>query len=200
MIVEQWHTLVPDNHKLPLSGSPRRMRYRLTNCHHSESTPSYFDSVRKDKHRLCGCRSIGAQYFVGTQKWKYTQGSGSLSSRFPLLASENRDGGEVQKHEEQTILIGKSKEWIDSEKYSGAAWLNSVIDIARLSILLPLKYLIVMPLLWTLSRLKDGLKSPEAVLEELKANKEGSLDAATVARVFKTVGRSSPDLVVKVRA
>lgn len=195
MIVEQWHTLLPDNYKLPLSASPRRMSHRLTKCHHSGPLHSYFDSVRKDKQQLGSRRGIGVQYFVGTQKWRYTKGSGRLL----LLASENRDGDDIiQRDQKQTILLGKSKEWIDSKKYSGAAWLNSVIDIARLSVLLPLKYLIVMPLLWTLNRLKDGLKSPEAVLEELKENKEGSLDAATVAKVFKTVGKSSPDLVVKV--
>ena len=197
MIVEQWHSLVPDNFKLPLSGSPRRMSYRLTNCHNAGPIHSYLNSVRKDKQRLGSRRGIGVQYFVGTQKWRYTQGSGSLL----LLASENREGDGVPQNDvKHNILLGKGKEWIDSRKYSGAAWLNSVIDIARLSILLPLKYLIVMPLLWTLNRLKDVLKSPEAVLEELKENKEGSLDAATVARVFKTVGKSSPDLVVKVWA
>lgn len=193
---------MPDNYKLPLSETiPRRMHNKLTHCRRSVSIHSYFDTIRNEKHRLGGCRSIGRHFLVGTQSWRYTQDSCILSGRSALFAAASRDGDDVGRNDDrQNILLEQRKEWIDPKKYSGAAWLNSVIDIARLSILLPLRYLVVMPLIWILNRLKDGMKSPQAMLDELKESKEGLLDAATVAKVFKMVGKRSPDLIVKVWA
>ena len=89
--------------------------------------------------------------------------------------------------------------WVDPERYPWAGVVNSAIDIFRLSFLLPIRYLFVIPAIWTFRRLQDALKSPQAMLNELKKENDlGSLEADRVSQVLRSLNsKSQSDIVIE---
>lgn len=119
----------------------------------------------------------------------------------------NSSGGQEPTNEEERgaalSVAGqgeKKKEWLDPEKYKGAVVINSLVDMWRLSVVLPFRYMVVVPFLWVMHRLKDVLKSPRAVLKELKEEHEatGGVSADSVADVLKSMnGKGQARVVVE---
>jgi len=127
-------------------------------------------------------------------------GGGSLPLGEEEEEEEEGGGGEQEEQEEgktttttkatkATTTTSKKREWLDPEKYKGAVVINSLIDIVRLSVVLPFRHVVVVPLMWVMYRLKDVLKSPQAVLKELKEEREmeGGIEAEKVADTLKAL-------------
>lgn len=127
--------------------------------------------------------------------------SGYLARRGHALvvtAKQDADGGEVEK-QGIDVLVTKRREWVDPDKYRGAAVLNSLIDMARLSIVLPLRYMVVVPMLWLMGRIQSILRSPQSVLKDLReAYGKGEVEVDQVAKVLRDMnGKGQSDAVVE---
>lgn len=129
------------------------------------------------------------------------------TKRHGIVVNSVGSGGQEPTNEEERgaalSVAGQGenkKEWLDPEKYKGAVVINSLIDMVRLSVVLPFRYMVVVPFLWVMYRLKDVLKSPRAVLKELKEEHEatGEVSADSVADVLKSMnGKGQASVVVE---
>lgn len=151
---------------------------------------------------LCINRRRGA---ITTRHWGVGGGerkSGSLGWRRgqALVVTATQDSGEGEVEQEQIdVLVPKRREWVDPEKYRGAAVLNSLIDMVRLSIVLPVRYMVVVPMLWLVRRIQSMLKSPQSVLKDVReAYERGEVEVDQVAKVLRDMnGKGQSDAVVE---
>jgi len=86
--------------------------------------------------------------------------------------------------------------WLDPEKLGLVAVIgNSVIELVRLGVLLPLRHLVVVPALWVGLRLKDALKPPSVLLREL-AEQEGGIEVSKLVGILKAANGKGQSVVV----
>ena len=86
--------------------------------------------------------------------------------------------------------------WLDPEKIGPIAVIcNSIIEMLRLGVLLPLRYLVVVPALWVALRLKDAVKPPAVLLREL-VGQEGDIDVLKLVQILRSANRKGQAAVV----
>ena len=86
--------------------------------------------------------------------------------------------------------------WLDPEKLGLVAVIgNSVVELVRLGVLLPLRHLVVVPALWVGLRLKDALKPPSVLLREL-AEQEGGIEVSKLVGILKAANGKGQSVVV----
>ena len=98
-----------------------------------------------------------------------------------------------------SVVLSQGKTWLDPEKLGMVAVVgNSVIELVRLGVLLPLRYMVVVPVLWLGLRLKDALKPPSVVLRELTemSARGEQIDVGKLVDVLKAANGKGQSAVV----
>ncbi len=86
--------------------------------------------------------------------------------------------------------------WLDPAKLGPIAVIgNSIIELMRLGVLLPLRYLVVVPALWVALRLKDAVKPPAVLLREL-VGQQGDIDVSKLVEILKSANNKGQAGVV----
>ena len=86
--------------------------------------------------------------------------------------------------------------WLDREKLGPMAVIgNSMIELMRLGVLLPLRYVVVVPALWVALRLKDAVKPPAVLLRELMGQ-EGDIDVSMLVKILRAANKKGQAAVV----
>lgn len=88
---------------------------------------------------------------------------------------------------------------IEAAEAALRSFARAAAEVFKLTVLLPLKYLVFAPLGWMFARLGLLAVNPGDVINRLEAaNKSSQVDAAKVAEVLRVLNRHHPDAVVEV--
>jgi ATP-dependent metalloprotease len=110
--------------------------------------------------------------------------SGDDKEQEASLSSEVKEAEAEESEVPTSNWVSGTAVWLDPTKVGPMANLgNSVIELVRLGVLLPMRYLVVVPALWIVMRVKEALKPPVVLLRELK--KSDDVDMVELIRVLK---------------
>ena len=94
------------------------------------------------------------------------------------------------------VGAARGRMWLDREKLGPMAVIgNSMIELMRLGVLLPLRYVVVVPALWVALRLKDAVKPPAVLLRELMGQ-EGDIDVSMLVKILRAANKKGQAAVV----